>query len=101
VKTALLDVNVLVALAWPNHVHHVLARAGPELKGRYCSSTTVLLTLRPLGAVPFCTRVRVFPSLETVRTRVDTARPRKLVRILSSFTWFSILSTRWLSLSEM
>jgi toxin-antitoxin system PIN domain toxin len=24
--TALLDVNVLVALAWPNHVHHGLAR---------------------------------------------------------------------------
>lgn len=24
--TALLDVNVLVALAWPNHVHHRLAR---------------------------------------------------------------------------
>lgn len=24
---ALLDVNVLVALAWPNHVHHVAARA--------------------------------------------------------------------------
>ncbi len=25
--TALLDVNVLIALAWPNHVHHVAARA--------------------------------------------------------------------------
>ena len=25
--TALLDVNVLVALAWPNHVHHRLARS--------------------------------------------------------------------------
>ena len=25
--TALLDVNVLIALAWPNHVHHVTARA--------------------------------------------------------------------------
>lgn len=24
--TALLDVNVLIALAWPNHVHHRLAR---------------------------------------------------------------------------
>lgn len=24
--TMLLDVNVLVALAWPNHVHHVSAR---------------------------------------------------------------------------
>jgi len=25
--TSLLDVNVLVALAWPNHVHHAAARA--------------------------------------------------------------------------
>ena len=25
--TALLDINVLVALAWPNHVHHRLARS--------------------------------------------------------------------------
>ena len=25
--TALLDVNVLIALAWPNHVHHASARA--------------------------------------------------------------------------
>lgn len=25
--TALLDVNVLVALAWPNHVHHAAARS--------------------------------------------------------------------------
>lgn len=26
-KAALLDVNVLVALAWPNHIHHDLAQA--------------------------------------------------------------------------
>ena len=25
--TALLDVNVLMALAWPNHVHHAPARS--------------------------------------------------------------------------
>ena len=25
--TALLDINVLIALAWPNHVHHAAARA--------------------------------------------------------------------------
>jgi toxin-antitoxin system PIN domain toxin len=27
VKTALLDANVLLALAWPNHQHHIRARA--------------------------------------------------------------------------
>ena len=25
--TALLDINVLIALAWPNRVHHAAARA--------------------------------------------------------------------------
>ena len=30
--TALLDVNVLIALAWPNHVHHHAARAWFEAR---------------------------------------------------------------------
>ena len=30
--TALLDVNVLIALAWPNHVHHVAAKAWFEAR---------------------------------------------------------------------
>ena len=32
--TALLDVNVLIALAWPNHVHHAAARAWFEERRR-------------------------------------------------------------------
>ena len=32
--TALLDVNVLIALAWPNHIHHVAAREWFEERRR-------------------------------------------------------------------
>ena len=41
--TALLDINVLVAIAWPNHVHHVAARswfADNRLDGWHTSSLT-------------------------------------------------------------
>jgi uncharacterized protein len=34
VKPYLLDTNVLIALAWPNHVHHAEARAWFTEKGR-------------------------------------------------------------------
>lgn len=41
--TALLDINVLVAIAWPNHVHHVAARgwfANNRLDGWHTSPLT-------------------------------------------------------------
>lgn len=41
--TVLLDVNVLVAIAWPNHVHHVAARswfADKRFDGWHTSSLT-------------------------------------------------------------
>lgn len=37
---ALLDVNVLVALAWPNHVHHRAARAWFRTSGKDAWATT-------------------------------------------------------------
>ncbi len=40
--TALLDVNVLVALAWPNHVHHAAARAWFEVRRDYGWATCTL-----------------------------------------------------------
>lgn len=37
--TALLDVNVLIALAWPNHVHHDAARAWFSDRGQHSWAT--------------------------------------------------------------
>ncbi len=39
-RTALLDVNVLVALAWPNHAHHAAAHRWFDGKGRTTWATT-------------------------------------------------------------
>ena len=39
---ALLDVNVLVALAWPNHVHHSAARAWFDVRQHYGWATCTL-----------------------------------------------------------
>jgi toxin-antitoxin system PIN domain toxin len=39
-RIALLDVNVLIALAWPNHVHHLPARTWFERHHRAGWSTT-------------------------------------------------------------
>jgi len=41
-RCALLDVNVLIALAWPNHVHHARARAWFESPERGGWATTPL-----------------------------------------------------------
>lgn len=40
--TALLDVNVLIALAWPNHVHHVAAREWFEERREVGWATCIL-----------------------------------------------------------
>ena len=54
--TALLDVNVLIALAWPNHVHHAAARDWFERHGQAGWATCTLTEagfvssfLQPIG----------------------------------------------------
>ena len=48
--TALLDVNVLVALAWPNHIHHQRA-PNPRLELADSFETKVQVAdRRPVGA---------------------------------------------------
>ena len=65
--TALPDVNVLIALAWPNHVHHAAARRWFEACGRdgwatcplteagfvrvSCNPSVVRHTVTPLDAI--------------------------------------------------
>ena len=65
--TALLDVNVLIALSWPNHVHHAAARAWFEERRQdgwatcplteagfvrvSCNPSVVRHTVTPLDAI--------------------------------------------------
>ncbi len=71
--TALLDVNVLVALAWPNHVHHIAASAWFEERRRdgwatcpvteagfvrvSCTPSVVQHSVTPLDAIAVLTQL--------------------------------------------
>ncbi len=71
--TALLDVNVLIALAWPNHVHHTAARSwfGQQRKDGWatcplteagfvrvsCNPAAVRHTITPLDAIALLERL--------------------------------------------
>ena len=70
---ALLDVNVLIALAWPNHVHHAAARAWFETRRREgwatcplteagfvrvsCNPAVVRYSVTPLDAIAVLQRL--------------------------------------------
>ena len=62
---ALLDVNVLLALAWPNHVHHAVARRWLTVTGTRRWATTALTQLGfvRLSSNPTVTDEAVPPAL--------------------------------------
>ena len=66
----LLEVNVLIALAWPNHVHHVIAHAWFEKVGQQSWSTC------PLTQLAF---VRISSNPKIISTAVS---PRAAVQSL-------------------
>ena len=67
----LLDVNVLVSLAWPNHVHHQAARRWFDERGGAAWGTT------PITEAGF---VRVSSNISAIPTAV---RPSEAVEVLS------------------
>lgn len=72
--TRLLDVNVLIALAWPNHVHHEIAQRWFESSGRKAWATC------PLTQLAF---VRISSNPGIVAAAVS---PRDAARLLSAIT---------------
>ena len=78
--TALLDVNVLIALAWPNHVHHAAARSWFEQHRKdgwatcpvteagfvrvSCNPAAVRHTVTPLDAIGLLMRLTRLASHE-------------------------------------
>jgi len=56
---SLLDVNVLVALAWPNHVHH---RAAHRWFARHAGAGWATSSIVEVGFVRVCSNARVIPS---------------------------------------
>jgi len=64
VKVALLDVNVLLALAWPNHQHHRAAHLwfAAEAKFGWATCATTQLSFVRLSSNPAFTPAPVSPS---------------------------------------
>ena len=65
--THLLDVNVLIALAWPLHVHHAIAHAWFENVGQQSWSTC---PLTQLAFVRISSNPKIIPSAVSPRAAV-------------------------------
>jgi toxin-antitoxin system PIN domain toxin len=72
---ALLDVNVLVALAWDSHVHHAPARAWVSDRGAqgWCTSPAT-----ESGFVRVSSNPRVLPAALTVGDALEVLRSMRL-----------------------
>src|SRR5207245_48853 len=73
--TLLLDVNVLISLAWPNHVHHMAARAWFRRRGRNGWATT------PVTEMGF---VRVSSNVAAIADAVTSAEAFTLLARMRS-----------------
>jgi hypothetical protein len=75
--TALLDVNVLIALGWPDHVHHAAAR---HWFGQSCSNgwaTTPITSPRPgMSGFPAIVGPCRYPPRRRSRSASDDRGPR-------------------------
>jgi toxin-antitoxin system PIN domain toxin len=80
--TALLDVNVLVALSWPNHLHH-----GPALKWfrQHQQQGWATCPLTESGFVRVSSNRRVIPEAKSVLAAV--AQLRRMTSLSSHEFW--------------
>jgi uncharacterized protein len=72
VKVALLDVNMLIALAWPSHVHHVAAQAWFGEQAQHGWSTCPLTQ---------CAFVRISSNPKIIP---DAVTPREALTLLAA-----------------
>ena len=68
---ALLDVNFLIALAWPNHLHHAAARRWFDTSSSSGWATT---PVTELGFVRISSNRRVIPNAATPGSALDILR---------------------------
>lgn len=75
--TALLDVNVLVALAWPNHVHHLVAHRWFAARGKRSWATCPLTesSFVRVSSNPAATAEARSPAEAIQLLRLMVARP--------------------------
>jgi hypothetical protein len=71
----LLDVNVLIALAWPSHIHHPAARAWFSKKGAKGWATCPMTQ---------CAFVRISSNPKIIADSVSPAEARKVLSAMTS-----------------
>ena len=98
-RPALLDVNVLVALAWPNHVHHVAAHDWFSDNGRH---GWVTCPVTQAGFIRASSNPRVSPEARTPAEAVELLR--EMVRLPHHRFWsddVSFSAVRFVSLEKV
>ena len=96
---SLLDVNTLVALAWPHHVHHEVAQRWFRLHARAGWATC---PLTQSGFVRVSSNTRVLPDAKTPRESIDLLK--RIVALPHHVFWlddFSIADRRWVALDRL
>ena len=96
---ALLDLNVLVALAWPNHICHISARRWFRKQMRLGWATC---PTTENGFIRVSSNVRVIPEAKSPRE--SALFLRDLTAIDGHFLWpeeSSIIDDRWISLEKI
>ena len=78
----LLDVNILIALAWPQHVHHVQAHKWFERVGRQAWATC---PLTQLGFVRISSNPKIIP--DAVSSRAAATMLAKIVALPGHTFW--------------
>lgn len=81
-SAALLDVNVLIALAWPQHVHHAAAHRWFESKSRGAWATCAITQL---AFVRISSNPRIIP--EAVAPRSAHAALAQLIKLPDHTYW--------------
>ena len=70
-KVSLLDVNVLIALGWPSHVHHELAH---QWFGAHSSAGWATCALTQCGFVRISSNPKIIPEAVTVQDALSVLR---------------------------
>lgn len=96
---ALLDVNVLIALAWPNHIHHEAAHRWFK---RDASAGWATCPLTQAGFVRVSSNARVLRNAKTPREAIDLLK--RIIRLRHHVFWsddISIADRRYIAIEKL
>jgi toxin-antitoxin system PIN domain toxin len=96
---ALLDINVLIALAWPNHIHHEAAHRWFK---RHASAGWATCPLTQAGFVRVSSNTRVLSDAKSPREAIDLLT--RIIRLPHHVFWsddISITDRRYIAVEKL